>query len=69
MFFIDQDTCTECDNCIDACPCDAISVVDGHHVIDPELCVECGACYDACEYGSIFEADMPTTSVIPKKDI
>ncbi len=66
MFFIDTDTCTACDCCIDACPCDAIIIVDGQHTIDPELCVECGACYDACEFGSIFESDLES---IPKQDV
>ena len=44
MFVIDPDTCTACDSCMDACPCDAISIVDGVHTIDPDLCVDCGAC-------------------------
>lgn len=68
MFFIDTEDCSACDACIDACPCDAISVVDGHHVINPDLCVECGACYDVCEFGAIFEADAPL-GTIPKKDV
>ena len=53
MFVIDPDTCTACDSCMDACPCDAISIVDGVHTIDPDLCVDCGACMDVCEFGSI----------------
>ena len=57
MFVIDPDTCTACDSCMDACPCDAISIVDGVHTIDPDLCVDCGACMDVCEFGSIFEVD------------
>ena len=68
MFYIDQDSCTACDACIEACPCDAVIIVDGKHTIDPDLCVECGACYDACEWGSVFEAN-PADMVIPKKDL
>ncbi|MDT3662133.1 MAG: 4Fe-4S binding protein [Anaerobiospirillum sp.] len=67
MFVIDPDTCTACDSCMDACPCDAISVVDGVHTIDPDLCVDCGACMDVCEFGSIFEVDE--ADIIPKKDV
>ena len=55
MFVIDPDTCTACDSCMDACPCDAI------------LCVDCGACMDVCEFGSIFEVDE--ADIIPKKDV
>ena len=57
MFVIDPDTCTACDSCMDACPCDAISIVDGVHTIDPDLCVDCGACMDVCEFGSILSAE------------
>lgn len=68
MFYIDEDTCTQCGSCLDACPCDAIIVDEkGHHSIDEALCIECGACYDVCEYGSIFEAEPAT--MIPKRDV
>ena len=64
MFVIDPDTCTACDSCMDACPCDAISIVDGVHTIDPDLCVDCGACMDVCEFGSIARK-APQTGPIP----
>lgn len=68
MFVIDNDTCTGCDSCIDACPCDAILIdEEGNHIIDPDMCSDCGACYDVCEYASIFEVDED--AIIPKKDI
>ena len=68
MFVIDPDTCTACDSCMDACPCDAISIVDGVHTIDPDLCVDCGACMDVCEFGSIgpIPAMAPGKGAIPK---
>ena len=65
MFVIDPDTCTACDSCMDACPCDAISIVDGVHTIDPDLCVDCGACMDVCEFGSIVPYPSPPPGGAP----
>lgn len=34
--------------CVDVCPFDAISIVDGVAVIDKEKCTACGKCIDVC---------------------
>jgi len=51
--------CTQCitcgdDCCVDLCPENAISVVDGVVVIDQELCIGCKTCADTCPYGVIW---------------
>ncbi|MBN1816430.1 MAG: 4Fe-4S binding protein [Sedimentisphaerales bacterium] len=50
---VDADKCTGCESCVDACPSEAISMVDGKAVVDPEKCVDCGVCVDECPVGAI----------------
>jgi len=46
-FYVINDDCTACGNCLDECPVSAISKGDIYK-IDPELCTSCGACADVC---------------------
>jgi len=39
-----EDKCTVCGRCVEACPSQAISIVDGRLVIDRKICTACGAC-------------------------
>jgi ferredoxin len=45
---IDQELCTGCGACVDACPLEAITLRDGKAQIDPDICVDCGVCVDEC---------------------
>jgi ferredoxin len=45
---IDAEKCEGCESCVDVCPTDAITMVDGKAVVDPEECGDCGACVDEC---------------------
>ena len=45
--------------CKDACPRDAISIVDKHAVIDKEKCIECGKCSQVCPYEAIITRHRP----------
>jgi Fe-S-cluster-containing hydrogenase component 2 len=45
---INAEKCTGCEECIAACPLDAITVKDNVAVVDAETCGDCGACVDAC---------------------
>ena len=40
--------CLHCGECVETCPHDAHSFVDGKHVFDRAKCVACGACVEAC---------------------
>jgi len=50
---VNKDECIGCGVCVDACPSDAIKMVDDLAVIDEELCVDCGACVDECPNDAI----------------
>jgi len=39
--------------CVDACPVEAITIVDGLAVIDEDLCTECGLCVEECPTGAL----------------
>lgn len=45
---IDKKKCTGCEQCIDICPVEAITINDGKVCIDQEDCMECGACVAEC---------------------
>ncbi len=45
--------------CIEVCPRDAISMVDGHSYIDQEKCIKCGKCKSACPYDAISKKERP----------
>ncbi|UCE90743.1 MAG: 4Fe-4S dicluster domain-containing protein [Methanobacteriota archaeon] len=48
--------CTNCvacgeECCVNACPTEAISVVDGIVKVDEDECTACGECVEACPFG------------------
>jgi NAD-dependent dihydropyrimidine dehydrogenase PreA subunit len=59
MMQIDVEMCTGCGDCLEACPNDAIALVEGKATIDIESCLTCGACEAACPEGAISEFKHP----------
>jgi Fe-S-cluster-containing hydrogenase component 2 len=57
---VNQELCTGCVSCIDACSAGAIHLVDDVAEIDETLCIACEACLEACPNGAITAI---TTSV------
>jgi ferredoxin len=55
MIKVDPDACVGCEVCVEACPVEAISMVDGKAVIDPDKCTECGTCIGECPQEAIQE--------------
>jgi Na+-translocating ferredoxin:NAD+ oxidoreductase RNF subunit RnfB len=55
--------CTGCEECLDACPEDAIEGKKGFiHMINEDFCTKCGKCVDACDE----EAIIKVTGAKPK---
>jgi len=45
---VDNEKCSGCGECVQACPLDAIEMVEDKAKVDEETCGDCGACIDAC---------------------
>jgi Fe-S-cluster-containing hydrogenase component 2 len=53
MYRVDEATCTGCGECVEACPTEAIALMDGRAHIDDAACIDCRSCADACPQGAI----------------
>jgi NADH-quinone oxidoreductase subunit F len=48
-YYIDPDTCANCEECQESCPTDAISEGEGMAlIIDDAICTRCGLCEEVC---------------------
>ncbi len=56
---LDQNKCTGCGKCADACNYNAIAVVKGRVLIFNELCHSCGVCSYVCPEGALTERETP----------
>ena len=45
--------------CVEACPKNAISIVNHKSYIDKEKCIECGKCVSVCPYSAIIKQERP----------
>lgn len=55
--------------CVNACPKDAISIVNHRAKVDPDKCITCGRCVTACQYGAILKTQRPCEKSCPVKAI
>ena len=56
-------------HCMNACPKNAITIVNRHATIDKSKCVECGRCAAACSYGAILKLERPCIKACKMKAI
>jgi Fe-S-cluster-containing hydrogenase component 2 len=54
---INKEECTGCEECVEACPAEAITMKDDVAVINDAECTECGACVDECPAEAITDDD------------
>lgn len=62
LYRVDEALCTGCGACVDACPSEAIALVDARAQIDDATCVHCGSCVRACPQGAIMLAEAAGTA-------
>jgi len=55
--------------CVEVCPKDAISIVNGKSHIDKEKCIKCGKCKAICPYNAIAKKERPCASACGVKAI
>ncbi|WP_416176178.1 4Fe-4S dicluster domain-containing protein [Clostridium sp.] len=48
--------------CVEVCPKNAISIVNGKSFIDQDKCIKCGLCAKACPYSAIIKHERPCAS-------
>ena len=51
--FVDPDRCNGCGLCVEICPSDTLSMVDGKAVVTGEHSLSCGQCAAVCPVGAI----------------
>ena len=56
-------------HCMNACPKNAITIVNRHATIDKSKCIECGRCAAACSYGAILKLERPCIKACKMKAI
>lgn len=57
MIYVDENLCTGCGLCLDACSRGAISIRGRAVFIAENLCTSCGRCVDVCVTGAIIEVE------------
>ncbi|MEG1291854.1 MAG: 4Fe-4S dicluster domain-containing protein, partial [Lachnospiraceae bacterium] len=55
--------------CMEVCPKDAITQVDGRAIIDQSKCIKCGKCKAACPYDAISKKERPCSAACGVKAI
>ena len=64
MIFVDEQKCTLCGTCVEACPWQALSLREARLVIDRDLCAECGTCLLLCPAGAIYEVEPAPVAAV-----
>jgi len=63
---IDEDACTACETCTEACPMKALRVENEMVRVDRQRCIGCGLCNVACPVGALSMEPIPQAPVPPR---
>lgn len=55
--------------CLNACPKDAIEIINHRARINHDKCISCGRCVNACQYSAIIKTQRPCEKGCPAKAI
>lgn len=69
MIYIDSKRCNGCGLCVEACPSDALRLIDGLAHIEQNLCQGCEACVEACPQGAIVAVKEQPEVPVPAKPV
>ncbi len=58
VFLSDPEVCNGCEECVEACPENAITMNDGKPVINDVMCSGCGACIPACPENALDQQGL-----------
>lgn len=61
---IKRDSCTGCGDCLQACPTEAIKMLDERAWINPEKCIHCLCCHEVCRFKSVHLGQQPLGRLI-----
>ncbi|TFF99314.1 MAG: 4Fe-4S dicluster domain-containing protein [Promethearchaeota archaeon] len=50
---VDESKCEGCGTCIEKCPIEALSLIEGKSYLDENKCIGCGVCVQQCPEGAI----------------
>ena len=53
MPWIETETCTGCEICLDKCPVGVIEIVESKAFIDMDGCIRCAICHDICPLDAV----------------
>lgn len=67
---VEVELCTGCEACLERCPFNAMSMVDGICVVDKSACYGCGLCISSCatEALSLYQKDPDEITPPPMDD-
>jgi Fe-S-cluster-containing hydrogenase component 2 len=63
MISVNEERCTLCGACLEACPWEAISLTKGKLCIDQDLCRGCAVCLPACPFEALYEVERTPVAI------
>ncbi len=65
---VSKKKCIGCGLCVQTCPFDALTLVDGVADVDPEKCTNCGACVEVCPTEALVLDEPPEKMAREEKE-